>query len=169
MADLGAVIAWLRAVGAAELANLGVLFVALAGIGLTLLQLLLLRRQLKLEALIQITDSTREIVSLGFTHPVVWSVLDGNSATLLAHEALAQRRYLQLWTNHMQVMWAAWQMGLVSGHQWAAYRLDMAEFFRIKALREHWTKVAHYYPPGFQRLMVELSTVSDRNEPAALD
>lgn len=55
--------------GASELAGLGGLIAALSGILLTLLQLMLLRRQLKLDALIKIMDSNREIVSIGFDYP----------------------------------------------------------------------------------------------------
>ena len=154
---------WLRATGIAELANAAGLFAALAGIGLTLLQLLLLRRQLKLDALIKVMDSNREIVALGFEHPAVWSVMEDDPATVLASEATAHRRYLQLWVNHMQVMWMAWKLGLVSGREWAAYRLDMAEFLRGQSLQEHWTKVSRFYPEGFRRLVSELSSSRERN------
>jgi hypothetical protein len=154
---------WLRATGIAELANAAGLFAALAGIGLTLLQLLLLRRQLKLDALIKVMDSNREIVALGFEHPAVWSVMEDDPATVLASEATAHRRYLQLWVNHMQVMWMAWKLGLVSGREWAAYRLDMAEFLRGQSLQEHWAKVSRFYPEGFRRLVSELSSSRERN------
>jgi hypothetical protein len=164
MGDLGVLAAWVRAGGAAELANVGGLLVALAGILLTLIQLLLLRRQLKLDALIKIMDSNREIVALGFEHPVVWSAVETGSGALLAEEALAQRHYLQLWMNHMQIIWAAWRLGLVSGREWEAYRQDMVEFFRVQSLREHWAKVARFYPPGFQKLVTALARPRDRND-----
>ena len=141
----------------AQLAAVGGLFAALAGITLTLVQLHLFRRQLKLEALIQIMDSNREIVSLGFEHPDLWRALDCQDRAVLAEEATTQRRYLQLWTNHMQVMWAAWRLGLVSGSEWQAYRLDLAEGLKSPALRAHWESVARYYPREFQRLVTRLS------------
>ena len=141
----------------AQLATLGGLFAALAGITLTFVQLHLFRRQLKLEALIQIMDSNRAIVSLGFEHPELWRALDLQEGAILAGEAMAQRRYLQLWTNHMQVMWAAWRLGLVSGSEWQAYRLDMAEGLKSPALRAHWASVARYYPGEFQKLVTRLS------------
>ena len=125
---------------------------------LRLLRLFLLRRQLKLDALIRIMDSNRQIVALGFEHPVVWAALEGKAGAFLAEEALAHRRYLQLWMNHMQIMWAAWQLGLVAGCEWEAYRLDMTESLRIKALQEHWARVAPFYPEGFRRLIADLST-----------
>lgn len=155
--------AWLADWELGELATVGAFVAALAGIGLTLVQLHFFRRQLKLEALIQIMDSNREIVSLGFEHPAVWRALEAEDGTVLAEEALARRRYLQLWTNHMQVIWAAWRLGLVSGSEWQAYRLDLAEFLRSPVLQAHWASVARYYPREFQRLVGRLSRSGTEN------
>ncbi len=157
MGEVGALWEWVKTLGAAEIASAAGLGVALVGIVLTFLQVFLLRRQLKLDALIRIMDSNRQIVALGFKHPLVWAALEGKCGALLAEEMLAHRRYLQLWMNHMQIMWAAWQLGLVSGCEWEAYRLDMTDFLRAKALREHWARVAPFYPLGFRRLIAELS------------
>ncbi len=148
---------WLANLELGEVATVGAFFAALAGIGLTLVQLHFFRRQLQLEALIQIMDSNREIVSLGFEHPDLWHALEAADGSLLAEEAATRRRYLQLWTNHMQVIWAAWRLGLVSGSEWQAYRLDLAEFLRSPALQAHWASVARYYPREFQRLVGRLS------------
>lgn len=159
----GALAEWLEGVSAAELTNLGAFFAALLGICLTLFQLLLLRRQLKLDALIKIMDSNRQIVALGFEHPIVWAAMEGGAGTVFAEEALAQRRYLQLWMNHMQIMWGAWRLGLVSRREWEAYRLDMREFLRSPCLQEHWAKVWRYYPRGFRRLVAELAQVEEHD------
>jgi hypothetical protein len=148
--------AWFGNLELGEVATVGAFLAALAGIGLTLVQLHFFRRQLQLEALIQIMDSNREIVSLGFEHPHVWRALSAEDGVVLAEEALARRRYLQLWTNHMQVIWAAWRLGLVSGSEWQAYRLDLAEFLRSPVLQAHWANVARYYPREFQRLVNRL-------------
>jgi hypothetical protein len=155
--DFGVLAEWLRAAGAVELASVGGLFVALAGISITLLQLVMLRRQLKLDALIRIMDSNRAILALGFDYPVVWAAMEEPAGTVLADEAMAHRRYRQLWMNHMQIMWTAWRLGLVSGFEWEAFRQDMADFMRARTLREHWTRVSRCYPRGFRRLVAELS------------
>jgi hypothetical protein len=154
---LGVLVEWLRTVDLAQWASGGGLFVALAGIALTLAQLRLFRRQLKLDALLKIMDSNREIVTLGFEHPALWSAIEGETDTVLAEKAVTRRRYLQLWTNHMQIMWAARQLGLVSGREWQAYRQDLGEFLRTPALQQHWASVARFYPKDFQRLVTELS------------
>jgi hypothetical protein len=155
--EIEALANWLRAVGAVDVANVGGLFAAVVGISFTLLQLLMLRRQLKLDALIRIMDSNRAIVALGFEHPVVWGAMEEGTATVLGDEALLHRRYRQLWMNHMQIMWSAWRLGLVSGFEWEAYRQDMADFLRARSLRMHWRQVSRFYPLGFRRLITELS------------
>ena len=162
--EFGTLAEWLRASGAVDVANVGGLFAALAGICFTLLQWLMLRRQLKLDALIRIMDSNRAIVALGFEHPVVWAAMGEGSATTFGDEAVLHRRYRQLWMNHMQIMWSAWKLGLVSGFEWEAYRQDMADFLRARSLREHWREVSRFYPRGFRRLIAELSQPKEDKE-----
>ena len=144
------------AANVAELANVAGLFVALVGMAFTLAQLVLLRRQLKLDALIRIMDSNRAIVTLGFEHPAVWTVLERTSPDPGPTEGSAARRYLQLWVNHMLILWMAWRLGLVSGGEWEAYRLDMTEFLRAPSLRAHWVRVSRFYPRKFQELIAGL-------------
>ena len=144
----------MRGLGWAELANLAGLFVALVGISFTGVQLVLLRRQLRLDALIQIMDSNREIVAFGIEHPVVWSAIDEPSAR--GADARLQRHYLQLWVNHMLIMWMAWRLRLVSRGEWEAYGADMADFLRNPSLQAHWAAVARFYPDRFRRLITAM-------------
>ena len=156
MGDLISLAGWLKAIGAADLASVFGLLAAIVGIWLSLSQLVLLRRQLRLDSLIKIMDSNRELVSIGFEHPVVWSALDSSSGTVLAEEARAQKRYVQLWLNHLQVMWGAWRARLVSKSDWEAYRLDMVDGFRVKVLQEHWKQVSKFYPAAFGNMIAEI-------------
>ena len=115
----------LRAVGTPEVTNAGLLLVASVGILMTLTQLVLLRRQLKLDALIKITDSNRAIVAMGIAHPQflpTWgsSTSAGGPGEAGSGETDLRRRYLQLWINHMQLMWGAWRLGVISREEWNA-------------------------------------------------
>ncbi|MCP5524078.1 MAG: hypothetical protein H7A46_21280 [Verrucomicrobiales bacterium] len=154
--ELDTVLGWIRSVGAGELANLATLAVATVGIFLTLSQLTLLRRQLRLEALIQITDSNREILALGFAHPHLWTLLDASAGAGDAGASFAQQRYLQLWTNHLHLMWGAHRLGMVSNGEWEAYRRDMAGLIRLAPFRQYWLGVARFYPRRFRRAISEL-------------
>jgi len=141
--------------------NAGLLLVASVGIIITVTQLVLLRRQLKLDALIKLIDSNRAIVAVGIDHPRVWPTPEGpplggiHDEDFLG-ESNVRRRYLQLWINHMQLMWGAWRLGVISREEWNAYRLDMADLLRLPASRDHWDRVARFYPKGFRRFIAEL-------------
>jgi hypothetical protein len=147
--------AWLeglRAAGSGEVAGAGGLVIAVVSVLLTLVELCQIHRQLRLEALIRIMDANREIVALGFGHPALWQVMDGQAL----EDTRMQRRWLQLWMNHMQVLWTAWRQGLVARGEWEAYQADMAAFLQSRLLREHWATVARFYPRGFRRLVERL-------------
>lgn len=145
-----------RAVGAPEFTNTGLLLVAAVGILITLAQLVLLRRQLRLDTLIKIIDSNRAIVSVGIDHPDVWPTLEENRQDSLAARAEVRRHYLQLWINHMQLMWGAWRLGVVSREEWNVYRLDMADLLQLPSSREHWDRVARFYPGNFRRFIAQV-------------
>lgn len=131
------------------------LLVALAGLVITLIQLSWLRRQLQLDALLRIMDSNRALVALGFDHPQLWTLLE--DAPAVGSEVQVRRRYLQLWLNHMQILWTAWRLGVVSGLEWQAFERDMRDSLKTRCLQEHWKQVAGYYPKGFGRLIAQLS------------
>jgi hypothetical protein len=133
----------------------GALVAVLAGLAFTLVQLAMLRRQLQLDALLRIMEANRALVALGFAHPTVWTVME--DGPVLGAEAQVRRRYLQLWLNHMQVLWTAWRLGVVSGGEWQAYQEDMAAFLDSQCVQAHWARVARYYPRGFRRLIATLS------------
>jgi hypothetical protein len=159
-----------RAMGAPETTNAGLLLVASVGILITLTQLVLLRRQLKLDALIKITDSNRAIVAMGIAHPQFlppWgsSASAGSPGEAGSGERDLRRRYLQLWINHMQLMWGAWRLGVISREEWNAYRLDMADLLRLPASRDHWDRVARFYPKGFRRFVAELRQRDEASSP----
>ena len=144
------------AVGAPEFTNTGLLLVATVGILITLAQLVLLRRQLRLDTLIKIIDSNRAIVSVGIDHPDLWPTIEGNHQDSPSARAEVRRHYLQLWINHMQLLWGAWRLGVVSREEWNAYRFDMADLLQLPASREHWDRVARFYPRNFRRFIAQL-------------
>jgi hypothetical protein len=171
MDKIGAFLAWVEGGGMGDITAASGLLAAVGGILLTLGQMRLVHRQLKLDALIRIMDSNRAIIALGFENPGLWGAMEGKPQTAPAEGSLAQRRYLQLWTNHMQVMWAAQELGLVSDPEWQAYCEDFSEFLRGEALQRHWGHVARFYPEGFRSLVDRLlgrgAGVRGRREPDA--
>lgn len=154
--DAAALIRDVCALGLGEVLNWGVLWLAAIGILLTLAELRLLRRQLRLDALIKITDSNREILALGFAHPELWSSLEVVGGTDERSDPAAPQRYLQLWTNHLYLIWGARRQGMVSDGEWEAYLCDMAGLLRLTPFRKHWLRAARFYPRRFRRTLDEL-------------
>lgn len=148
------------------LANLLAVVIATVGIMLTLVQLKLLRRQLKLDALMKVMDSNRQIVSLGFSNKKLWESFYVQADLLNKDEQESRKRYFQLWLNHMQIMWKSHQSGLFTRAEWTAYQADMGDFLKLPALREHWREAAIFYPQDFRK---HINSLISSNSPAEVN
>jgi hypothetical protein len=133
--------------------------VSCVAIVVTLTQVSLLRRQLRLDALIKIIQSNRELLRLGFDKPSLWEYFqhDRDGVTDKASQE-ERRRYFQLWLNHMHVIWKAHKTGLYDHPEWQCAKDDMAQFFRVDSFKRHWEAVERYYPKAFRREMLRLNT-----------
>lgn len=108
-------------------------------------QVRLFSRQLKLESLIRLKENNREILALGFDHPELFNVLNGNEV-----DPEFEKRYLQLWLNQMDIVWHAQHTGLLFKQDAQALRKDTVDFFMLPSMQKHWILVRGYYPKGFQ-------------------
>ena len=113
-------------------------------------QVSLLNRQLRLDSLIKISEGNREIISIGFEKPELWKVLYDSSEIHDSKSAEERKRYLQLWFNHIHIIWKAHDLKLLDRHEWNACQADIADFLRIRSLRTHWSEVRNCYPEPFQ-------------------
>lgn len=119
---------------------------------LTLIQIMLLRRQLRLDALIKVVQSNRELLAMGFDKPSLWEFFKQDWETVTDKSSQEQRRrYFQLWLNHMHIIWKAHKLGLYDRNEWRATRDDMIDFFRLEPFQQHWEEVQRYYPKPFRR------------------
>src|SRR6185503_5293421 len=117
------------------------LFVSLFVMFITARQVSLLSRQLRLDSLIKISDANREIVSLGFEKPSLWKVLYDTNELHDPKSAEERKRYLQLWFNHIHVIWKSYHLDLLDRYEWEACRADIAGALKIRSLQTHWTEV----------------------------
>ena len=129
------------------------LVVSLIVMFFTARQVSLLVRQLRLDSLIKISDANREIISLGFDKPELWKTLYDSTDIADAKSAEERKRYLQLWFNHMHVIWKARNLGLLDRHEWSACKADMSDFLQIRSLKTHWEEVRNCYPKPFQKFL----------------
>ena len=109
------------------------------------LQLHLFESQLKLEANSRIFDTTRELMSYGFQDSEFFQIFNGKAFSDLEK----QRRYLQLWINHIFIIWDSANEGLISKSCWHAYTNDIKDFFSEHIIRSHWQEVKNSYPSKF--------------------
>lgn len=116
-------------------------------------QVSLLNRQLQLDSLIKISDANREIISLGFEKPGLWSIIDDSAGILDSKGAEQRKKYLQLWFNQMHIIWKAWRLDLLDQDEWIACRADIVDSLQLRALRSHWSEVEEYYPRGFRKFL----------------
>ncbi len=141
---------WLSTVNSSTMIAVLALVVSLIVMFFNSRQLSLLVRQLRLDSLIKISDCNRQLVSLGFAKPELWKALNESTDLLDGKTAEDRRRYLQLWFNHMHVIWKAHRLGLLDRDEWNACRVDLIDSLRIRYLRTHWSEVKEYYPKAFQ-------------------
>ena len=108
------------------------------------IQVKLLRNQLRLDALIRLKDINRELLVLGFTHPELFEVLNGN-----AIDPEKEKRYLQLWLNQIDVIWHGLKSNLFTKDYEAGLRRDISDMFQLESMRKHWNIASVYYSRGF--------------------
>jgi len=70
--------------------------VSLAGLAFVALQIRQSTRQRAAEALVEIYDINRQLLTLGFSHPAIFEILEGKDDV----NPVWERYYLQLWLNH---------------------------------------------------------------------
>ena len=132
----------------AILVSAGSAFFTLVTAVFVLIQVRLFRRQLKFEVLLQIKTINRELLLLGFDRPELFDVINGEG-----QGTEAEKRYLQLWLNQIDLIYHAKCSRLLTPEYISALERDIADFFKIDRARQLWREVRHYYPPGLQHYL----------------
>ncbi len=78
--------------------------VALVGLGTNTFQVRLLVRQIRLDALIRIADSSRRFAAIAIERPELWEAMQ-IAEPRSGHEGFRRDRFIQLWLNHVVVVW----------------------------------------------------------------
>jgi hypothetical protein len=73
------------------------------------------------------------------------------------HEGFRRDRFIQLWLNHVVVVWKCWRSGMLDADDWEACCRDIEAVLALPAVREEWLRVRDYYPRPFQQDLVDLS------------
>ncbi len=139
-----------------DLAAFAGFIVALAGLAMNTFQIRLLVRQIRLDALIRIADSSRRFAAIAIERPELWESMQ-IAEPRSGHEGFQRDRFIQLWLNHVVVVWKCWRSGMLDSGDWEACCRDIDSILSLPAVREEWLRVRDFYPRAFQQELANLS------------
>jgi hypothetical protein len=155
---------WLSPTSLTDILALLGFLVALVGLGTNTFQVRILVRQIRLDALIRIADSSRRFAAIAIERPELWEAMQ-IAEPRSGHEGFRRDRFIQLWLNHVVVVWKCWRSGMLDTGDWEACCRDIESILSLPAVREEWLRVRDYYPRAFQQ---ELARVSNGAVTAAV-
>lgn len=132
-----------------QIISLSSALIAFAGLLLVALQLGDGNRQQQLSSLVEIYDINRELLTLGFSHPQLFAVLQDAKGA----DPTWERRYLQLWFNHLALIHAFLRNGVSDDELSASLNLELASFMEMENARRHWRAYRNWFPGSFQKLI----------------
>ncbi len=123
----------------AAVSFIGLLFVAL--------QIRASTRQRESDSLVKITDINRELLSLGFSHPQLFTIMeDGKTA-----DPVWERRFLQLWLNQFSLVHSYLTQSVLRAELKENLERDLSDFMAMENMRRHWQRYGMLYPASFQK------------------
>jgi len=130
--------------------------VSCGGLIYTIRQVRLNKRRLQLDVKAQVAATNRDLLKLAFSNPELFSLFEDG---IIQNES-KRRHYIQMWLNHIFLMWEAHEQELLSDSEWYSDKKDIADFFTIKAVSKHWNEVKTFYPPDFVQFILCVSQQS---------
>jgi hypothetical protein len=123
--------------------------ISFAGLMLVLVQLRRGTIQREAQSLVQILDINRQLMTLGFSHPDLFKVLDDKTGA----DPLREERYLQLWLNQMWLIHTfLWRSALKTEFKACLLR-DFGYFAENRNFQRHWRLRREFYPASFVKLL----------------
>ena len=119
--------------------------ISCGGLFYVIQQVRLLKRQLQVDFKSRAAAVNRELLGLAFNNPELFLLFEDKPL----QSKSKQRHYIQMWLNHISLMWDARQQKLLSDAEWYSDTKDIADFFSIEIVRTHWEEVKSFYPPDF--------------------
>lgn len=101
--------------------------------------------QRQIDAEMRVKETNRELITLGFSHPELFKVMDDQPAS-----PRLERAYLQLWLNFYEQIFLDRRRGLFSREFFDGLQRDMQEIFSQRNMQRHWHAHKIYYQTPFQ-------------------
>jgi hypothetical protein len=130
----------------------------LVGLLMVAVQIRFATRQRWMESVQGIFNTNRELLSLGFTHPKLFEILNDAPRA----DAEWQKRYLQLWLNHITVVHTILKHGGFDDDFREGLELDIADTLAQTNMQLHWMRVGKFYPASFQKRVNAIIAKFDR-------
>jgi len=127
-------------------------FLSLASTIFVFLQIKLRKKQIFLDNFSRISTINRELLTLGFNDGELFDILDGKKI----ENTSKQKRYIQLWVNQADIIFAAYNNGTLDKKIFKGFRGDIGELFSNETFRRHWSNVKHYYSNEMQEFIQSL-------------
>jgi hypothetical protein len=115
-------------------------------------------KQQERQSFVEIYDKNRKLVSLGFSHPSLFAILDDAENI----DPVWERRYLQLWLNHFALTQRHLKEAIFKDELKESLIRDISDFMSLKNMRRHWSRYGTFYPASFQKLV---NDIIRQNEP----
>jgi hypothetical protein len=121
------------------------------------------RKQRETESLIQVLDVNRQLVILGFSHPQLFKILEGDKTV----EPLLERYYLQLWLNQFSLIHSYFRNSFLKGERKENLERDLSDVMLMPNMQKHWHQFGKFYPASFQNYINGILKESEPPKSAA--
>ena len=108
--------------------------------------------QRELDSVVKIGDTNRQLLTLGFSFPAVFKILDDAEGVDPALEKI----YLQMWVNSFLLVHSYMRESVFKRELKDALTRDVSEFLQSENMQRHWRKYGTAYPDSFQKFVNEI-------------
>jgi hypothetical protein len=126
--------------------------VSFIGLLLVVLQLRAATRQRESESLVTIYDINRELLTLGFSHPRLFAILEDAKDA----DPVWETRYLQLWMNQLSLIHLYLKRAVFDKELQEFLENEIADFVTHTNVQKFWQHRGVAYPASFRRLVDEI-------------
>jgi hypothetical protein len=123
--------------------------IAFAGFLLVILQLRRGTKQRELDSLVKIYDINRQLITLGFSHPQLFAVLQDSTSP----DPVWEKHYLQLWLNQLSLVHSYMYESIFKREIKDSLIRDLSDFMVMDNMQRHWLRYKTAYSAPFQKFV----------------
>jgi len=106
-------------------------------------------KQQELTSLVEIYDINRELITLGFSYPPLFEILNDARGS----DPTWERRYLQLWLNQFALIHSYLRRSVFDAELKASLERELVDFMGMENMQRHWQEHGSFFPASFQKLV----------------